>query len=384
MNVGRVLAVAHKEAREILRDRIYGLLAFLLPVMLMLVLGYGMTHDVENVPFAILDYDRTDASREYAQHFIGSRYFAYQGAVRDLRQADQALMDSKLRVVLVIPEKFQEDLARGRTAEVQMLLDGTFTTAARTVQGYVEAISADASSQVTLSALVRRRGLVPERARALAEPARLEIRYLYNQEARSIWSVAPLLVMFILTWITPLLLGLNVVREKETGSIYNIYASTVTRAEFMAGKLLPNVVICCLNAAVLWAMAVFYFGAPFKGSLPAFALGTLLFVTASSGLGLLISLAVRTQQAALMLSIIVGMLIAGQYSGMQTPVADLPPVNSAIAHALPAMYYTALVEGCFLKGSGLPELWGNLAALAVIAAGMLTLGHALFRKRVRG
>lgn len=383
MNVRRVLAVASKEWREILRDRIYFALAFLLPAMLMLIFGFGMTHDVERVPLVVVDYDRSPSSRDYTQHFTGSRYFDFRGYRSDVRQVERELVNGELRVAVVIPDRFHARLTEGRPAEVQLLLDGTFTIAIRTIQGYLEAITAEAGREAAVMALARQRGIPRERAESLAQPVRLETRYLYNEEVRSMWTIAPLLVMFILTWITPLLMGLSVVREKETGSIYNIYASTVTRAEFIAGKMLPTVAVCCVNAAVMWLLATRWFQAPFRGNLGVFALGTLFFVIASCGIGLLISLMVRTQQAALIVSLILGMMIASEYSGMQTPVADLPPVNAAIARALPAMYYTALVEGSFLRGAGLRELWGNLAALVVIGAGILTLGHALLHKRTR-
>jgi len=383
MNLRRVLALAAKEWREVLRDRIYFALTFLLPVILMLVLGYGMTHDVENVPLAVVDYDHSASSREYAQHFTGSRYFAYQGTMRDVREVERAMLDGRLRVAIIIPEQFHQRLTAGRPTEVQVLLDGTFTIAVRTIRGYVGAIHADAAGELATNALARKLGVPPDRARVVVQPLNIETRYLYNEEAKGVWTIAPLLVMFILTWTTPLLLGLGVVREKETGSIYNLYASTVTRAEFLVGKLIPTISMSFLNGMLLWCLAAWYFGAPFRGSFPVFALGTLLFVTASCGIGLVISLVTRTQQAALMLSVILGMLVASEYSGMSTPISELPPVNAAIAHVLPAMYYTAIVEGSFLKGAGLTELGGNLAVLAVQSALILCFGPLLLHKRTR-
>jgi ABC-2 type transport system permease protein/ribosome-dependent ATPase len=383
MNLRRVAAVALKEGREIVRDRIYFTLAFMLPLALMFIFGYGMSQDVEHVPFAVLDEDRTPLSRDYLHHFIDSRYFAFRGYLRDPREADRLLADGTVRLVIVIPDQFQQRLLEGGSTSVQTFLDGTFTISIRTVRGYLEAINSAASGDLLVGTLARRLGVSPERAQVLLQPARIEVRYLYNQELRNAWTTAPMLLMVILTWTTPLLMALSVVREKETGSIYNVYAATITRAEFLAGKFLPTGLIGLLNAGLLWLVATAYFGAPFRGSLPLFALASALYVLAVSSLGLLISLAVRTQQAAQMLAVIVGTMVATQYSGMNTPVADMTGANYVIAHIFPAMYYTTIVEGSFLKGARLAQLWPELLALTLYAAAGLWVGHWRFRKRVR-
>ena len=383
MKLGRVLAVAHKEWHEILRDRIYFLLAFILPPLLMLVFCYGISQDVENVPFAVVDYDRSVTSRDYAHHFIVSRYFDYRGHLGAMNDADRLLANGNVGLVLVIPERFEERLFSGQPAAIQALVDGTFPQRARTVQGYIEAINAIASGELQVGYVSKRLGVSTARALQLLQPLRLEVRYLYNPELRSVWSVSASMMMFILIMTAPLLAALSVVREKETGSIYNIYASTIRRAEFILGKLLPNVLISFLNAMVLWLMAAWYFGAPFKGSIPFFLLATLLYVICTSSLGLLISMLVRTQQAALMIAVILSVIIALQFSGMLTPVALLTGPNWLLAHLLPAMYYQNVVLGAFLKGSGWAVLWPEALVLAVYSVAVLGVVVLLFRKRTR-
>jgi len=383
MNFGRVLAVAHKEWHEILRDRIYFLLAFILPPLLMLVFCYGISQDVENVPFAVVDYDHSSMSRDYAHHYIVSRYFDYRGHLGGMQDADQLLANGNVGLVLVIPERFEEQLFSGQPAAIQALVDGTFPQRARTVQGYIEAINAIASGELQVVYVSKRLGVSTTRALQLLQPLRLEVRYLYNPELRSVWSVSASMMMFILIMTAPLLAALSVVREKETGSIYNIYASTIRRAEFILGKLLPNVLISFLNAMVLWLMAAWYFGAPFKGSIPFFLLATLLYVICTSSLGLLISMLVRTQQAALMIAVILSVIIALQFSGMLTPVALLTGPNWLLAHLLPAMYYQNVVLGAFLKGSGWAVLWPEALVLAVYSVAVLGVVVLLFRKRTR-
>ncbi len=383
MKLARVLAVAQREWQEIVRDRIYFLLAFLLPVMLMLVFGYGMSQDIENIAVAVVDEDRTPMSRDYAHHFIESRYFSFQGYLNDADAANRLLAERKLRVVIVIGPRFAEDLLAGRVSRVQTLIDGTFITSTRTIQAYVEAINLAASSEIRAGFLARRLGLPPERAASLLHPVKLEVRYLYNQEVRSIWTVAPGLIMLILMLVPPLLMALSVVREKETGAIYNVRSSTITRAEFLAGKLLPSIAISAVNAGILWLLATWYFHTPFKGSLVFFVGATLLYILCTTGLGLLISLLVSTQQAALIISVVMSIIVSIQFSGLITPVSSLTGGNFAIAHAFPAMYYYAVVKGAFLKAVGLDVLWPQLAFFVLHAGIVFTLCYLLFRKRTR-
>jgi ABC-2 type transport system permease protein/ribosome-dependent ATPase len=383
MNLQRIMAVTHNEWREIRRDRMYVLLAFLLPLMLMLVFGYGMTQSVEHMPFAIVDEDRSALSRDYAHHFIDSHYFAFKGYLRSAREADALLADGRVRVVLVIGPQFQERLVGGRVAVIQRLVDGTFTTPVRSIQGYIEAINSAASGALQAQYLTHRLGVPFERAKVMLQPITMAVRYLYNQELRSIWSISPSLIMFSLMLAAPLLMALSVVREKETGSIYHIYASTVSRAEYLAGKLLPNVMISFVNATILLVMATSYFGAPFKGSLAFFLPATLIFVVCSSSIGLLVSLLVRTQQAALFLIGITCIVVSLHYSGMLEPVAAMTGSTYVMAHLLPPMYYNTIVQSVFLKGGGLAALWLEVVTLAAYAAGLLGVCYLLFHKRTR-
>jgi ABC-2 type transport system permease protein/ribosome-dependent ATPase len=383
MNWRRVAAVAYKEWREIVRDRIYFLLAFVLPPVLMMVFGYGVTQDVENVALAVVDYDRSALSRDYIEHYRATRYFHFRGHAESLRAADRLLADRRAAVVLVIPEHYEQDLLAGRATGVQALIDGTFTTQARTVNAYVEAINAAVSAGLATEYVARRLGVTPDRARELLEPLRVEVRYLYNQELESTWGVAASMMMFILILTAPLLAALSVVREKETGSIYNIYAATISRGEFLAGKLAPNVLISFVNALVLWAIAVFWFDAPFKGSLAFFLPATLLYVVCTSSIGLLVSTVVRTQQAALMVSVILAIVIAMTFSGMITPVPSLTGATYVIAHWLPAMHYNDIALGAFLKGAGWRVLWWPVLVLALHAAALLAAVYLLFHKRTR-
>ncbi len=380
MNPRRMGAVAWKETREILRDRLFLLMAFVVPSMILLVLGYGLSLDVEHIPFATIDHDRSALSRDYLHRYIDSRYFDWRGAARDERALDRLLADSRIRFAIVVPPHFQRDLLAGRPVAVQSLIDGTFPYRASVSKGYVAAINAHFSADLLAAHLVRRHGLAPARARRLVQPVRLQIRYLYNQAIRSRWSLSSGLIMLVLMVSPPFLTALGVVRERENGSIYNIYASTVTRGEFLLGKLLPYVAISALNVLVVWFWAVFLFGAPFKGSLGFFFSASLVYVVCTAGIGLLVSLLVHTQAAAALLTMVITFIPAMLYSGLLVPIESMGAETQLEAHLFPALYHLRIVWGSFLKGLGWASLWGDVAALALYAAVLWTLGYLRFHK----
>ena len=381
MNVRRVMAVVAKEWREIVRDRLFFALAFVVPGMLMLLFGYGLSLDVEDIPFAIVDYDNTATSRDYAYRLTSSQYFDFKGYSRDEALLARQLMTNELRAFIVIPEHFERKLLSGQAAPVQTMLDGTFPSRAETAKGYVIAINAAYSRERLASFLSASKGVSPQAAAAALEPVKLDVRYLYNQSLLSIWSIGPKLIMVILMVSPPFLTALGVVREKERGSIYNIYASTVSRGEFLLGKITPYVGISMVNAVLLWLLATFLFGAPFKGDFLFFLLATLIYVICTTGIGLIVSVVVQTQVAAMVVTAIVTVVPAALYSGVLIPIPSLSGQAQVAAHMLPAMYYTNIVTGSFLKGAGLATLWRDVAVLTLYAAGLFAAGYGLFRKR---
>ncbi len=383
MNPTRIKALAYKEWREILRDRLFLSLAFILPVSMMLIFGYGIKLDVENIPFAVLDQDRTAMSRDYLHLFMDSRYFDYKGHVQNERELEPLLADSKIRFAIIVPPKFQENLKADRPVAVQSLIDGTFPFRTSTSKGYVIAINNAFNGKLLADFISRKMGVPPGQAAALVEPVKVQLRYLYNQEIKSIWSIAPTMMMFILLMTPPFLTALGVVREKENGSIYNIYSSTVTRAEFLIGKLLPYLGISIINVIILWLMAVLVFAAPFKGDPLFFFLASVIYVSCTTGIGLLVSLFARTQVAAMMITVVVTIVPAVLYSGLLVPIASMDAASQFEAHLFPAMYYTDIALGSFLKGIGVGQLWGRVGALLFYSSVLWIAAYLLFHKRVR-
>jgi ABC-2 type transport system permease protein/ribosome-dependent ATPase len=381
MNLNRVWAVTYKEWREIFRDRLFFAMSFVLPVGIFLVLGFGISFDVEKITFAVLDQDGTAMSRDFLHRFMDSRYFDYKGHVQSMRELDPLLAHSDIRFAIIIPPRFQEQLLAGQATSVQSLIDGVFPYRAEVAKGYLSAIIANFNAQSLMSHVVGKLGISQEQAVALVSPVRLESRYLYNQALRSQWSISSGLMMLVLMVTPPFLTALGVVREKENGSIYNIYASTISRSEFILGKLLPYLLISCINIFILWWLVMNVFGTPFKGDPIFYYLTSVIYVICTAGVGLVVSLLVRTQVAAIMLTIVVSFVPAILYSGLLVPIESMGTTTKLESHLFPTLYYLRIAWGSFLKGLGWSELWFDVLALLVYAIILWVVGFLNFRKR---
>jgi ABC-2 type transport system permease protein/ribosome-dependent ATPase len=381
VNLTRVWAVTYKEWREILRDRLFFAMAFGLPVLIFLVLSYGISFDVEKIPFAVHDQDRTVMSRDFLHRFIDSRYFDYKGDVSSERNLDPLLANSDIRFAIIIPPRFQERLLAGQATSVQSLIDGVFPYRAEVAKGYVSAIIANFNAQTLADNLAGKLGISREQALIQVSPIRLESRYLYNQALRSRWSISSGLMMLVLIVTPPFLTALGVVREKENGSIYNIYASTISRSEFILGKFLPYLLISCLNILVLWWLVMNTFDTPFKGDPLFYYFASVIYVICTSGAGLLVSLLVRTQIAAVTLTMVISFVPAILYSGLLVPIESMGTATKIESHLFPTLYYLRISWGSFLKGLGWAELWFDVVALMLYATLLWVIGFLNFHKR---
>ncbi len=381
MNLTRVWAVTYKEWREILRDRLFFAMAFVLPVGIFLVLGFGISFDVEKIPFAVLDQDRSPMSRDFLHRFMDSRYFDYKGDVHSERELDPLLAHSDIRFAIIIPPRFQEQLLAGQASSIQSLIDGVFPYRAEVTKGYVAAIIGNFNAQSLADHLARKLGISKQQAMLQVSPVHLESRYLYNQALRSQWSISSGLMMLVLMVTPPFLTALGVVREKENGSIYNIYASTISRSEFILGKFLPYLLISCLNIVILWWVVMTVYGTPFKGHPLFYYAASVIYVICTAGVGLLVSLLVRTQVAAVMLTMVVSFVPAMLYSGLLVPIESMATATKIEAHLFPTLYFLRISWGSFLKGLGWTELWFDVCALLFYATLLWVVGFINFHKR---
>ncbi len=356
-SLGRVWAFARREAVELQHDSVRLAFAVLGPILLMIVFGYGISLDVEHLPFAVLDFDGTPASRDYIDSFRGSIYFDEKTPIPNYEELDRRLRNGELRVAVEIPPAFQKDLQRGRQPEVSAFLDAAVPFRAETARGYVESVHDQYVTQLRQS-----KGLPPA-----AEPIKIESRALYNQQFESIYAMVPGDIMLLLILIPSMLTALSVVREKELGSIANFYAAPATRLEFLAGKQLPYVGVALIQFVTLVALAIFLFRVPLKGSWETLVLGGVIYILASTGFGLLISVFAPTQTAAIFAAAIITILPAVQFSGMFVPVSSLTGGAWFAARIFPSTYFQAISVGTFTKALGLLSLWRNVAALGLLA-----------------
>jgi len=369
----RLFAYARRETMEILRDPIRMIFAFFGTVILMFVLGFGISMDVEDITFAVFDQDQSPESRDYIHNLSGSRYFIERPSINSDFDMDLRMRSGELSLVLEIPPDYGKDLRRGRTPSLSAWIDGAMPFRAETISGYVQGMHYDYIADLTL----RNVGMKPQNG-----AASLQIRYRYNQDFKSIYAMVPAVIPLLLVMIPAMLTALGVVREKELGSITNLYATPVTRLEFLLGKQLPYIGISMINFFSLVFLAVFVFGVPLKGSLFALTLGALLYViaTATTGLGLLMSSFTRTQIAAMFGTMIATMLPAIAFSGLTSPISSLQGGGAVIGNVYPTTYFLLISRGSFTKALDFAELSSFYLPL-VAAIVVITLLCVLLLKK---
>jgi ribosome-dependent ATPase len=367
----RVWAFARREAIEIRHDTVRLTFAVFGPLLLMIVFGYGITLDVNHLTFATLDYDQTAASRSYADAYRGSAYYDERPPILSDADLDRRLRNGELRFAIEIPAGFERDLQQGRRPEINTYLDAAVPFRAETARGYVE------GTHERYEAAVRKsKGMAP-----IQTPTNIESRALYNQSFESIYAMVPGDIMLLLMLIPSMLTALSVVREKELGSIANFYAAPATKTEFLFGKQLPYIGIALIQFLSLVGLAVILFGVPVKGSLLTLLFGGLIFVLASTGFGLLISVFASTQTAAIFAAAIITIVPAVQFSGMFVPTSSLTGGGSFAALIFPSTYFQAISVGTFTKALGFEAVWRNIAALGVIATIYFVVSAMLLKKQ---
>ncbi len=370
----RLLAYGRREARELLRDPIRMAFAFVGSALLMLILGYGITLDVEDLSFAVLDRDQTPQSRDYVRAVSGSRYFREHAVITSAEELDQRMRSGELSLAIEIPSGFGKDLKRGRTTELALWLDGAMPFRGETILGYVQGVHVS-----YLSELARQTwGQVP--AISLIN---LEARYRYNQDFRSLDAMVPAVIPILLIFIPSILMALGIVREKELGSITNLYVTPVTRLEFLLGKQLPYIVFSMISYVSLVLLALYLFDVELKGGVLTLTLGALLFVTTTTALGQVISTFASTQIAALAATAIITILPTVQFSGLTEPVSSLSGAGALIGPIWPATWFLQISRGVFTKGLTLMDLQGAFLALTVFIPVLTGLAVVLLRKQGR-
>jgi ribosome-dependent ATPase len=342
------------------RDPVRATLALLGTAILMFIIGYGINLDVENLSYAVLDLDQTGLSQNYALNLSGSRYFIEKPPLSDYQDLDRRMRSGEISLAIEIPPGFARDIARGKAVEIGAWVDGAMPTRAETVRGYVQGMH-----QLWLADMA-----IHRLGQTLATPSTIETRYRYNPDVKSLPAMVPAIIPMLLMMIPAMLTALSVVREKELGSILNLYVTPVTRTEFLLGKQLPYLLLGMLNFLLLVLLAVTVFDVPLKGSFLTLSLAALVFIVCSTGFGLLASTFTQSQIAALFVTMIGTLIPCVQFAGLLNPVSSLEGAGAVIGQLYPATHFLDISRGVFSKALTLSDLgasfWPLLAAVPMI------------------
>ncbi|MGI2061868.1 ribosome-associated ATPase/putative transporter RbbA [Escherichia coli] len=368
----RLFSYSRREALELRRDPVRSTLALMGTVILMLIMGYGISMDVENLRFAVLDRDQTVSSQAWTLNFSGSRYFIEQPPLTSYDELDRRMRAGDITVAIEIPPNFGRDIARGTPVELGVWIDGAMPSRAETVKGYVQAMH-----QSWLQDVASRQS-TPSSQSGLMN---IETRYRYNPDVKSLPAIVPAVIPLLLMMIPSMLSALSVVREKELGSIINLYVTPTTRSEFLLGKQLPYIALGMLNFFLLCGLSVFVFGVPHKGSFLTLTLAALLYIIIATGMGLLISTFMKSQIAAIFGTAIITLIPATQFSGMIDPVASLEGPGRWIGEVYPTSHFLTIARGTFSKALDLTDLWQLFIPLLIAIPLVMGLSILLLKKQ---
>ncbi|MDQ2820889.1 MAG: ABC transporter permease, partial [Pseudomonadota bacterium] len=368
---GRALSYMWREALELRHDPVRATLALGGSLLLLFVIGYGISLDVENLNFAVLDRDQTGLSRGYTLNLSGSRYFIERPPLADYAELDARMRSGELALAIEIPPGFARRAARGDPVSVSAWVDGSMPQRGETAQGYVLGMH-----QLWLAEQARTRlGAVPVAAVDIAT------RFRYNPDVKSLPAMVPAVIPLLLLMLPAMLAALSVVREKEMGSILNLYVTPVTRTEFLLGKQAPYVLLAMLNFLLMTLLAATVFGVPVKGSFISLAGAAFLYVVCATGIGLLASTFTRSQIAAIFLTLIGTMIPTIQFAGLLNPVNSLEGIGRFIGTVYPATHMLSISRGIFNKALGWHDLRGDYLALLLAIPVILGMSILLLKKQ---
>jgi ABC-2 type transport system permease protein len=374
----RTAVIAWKEFIQIRRDWRTLAVVIALPVLMLVLYGYAINFDLRHVALGVQDEDHTADARRLIDAFSRGENFDVAAWLASPAAATRALDAGEVRAVLAIPRGYARDLAAGRTATVQLLVDGADSTSATTTIGYAGAIVREHSGAVTLEALARR-GLS---VRQGFPPLDARVRFWYNPEQKSVNYIVPGLIAVILMMLATLLTALTVVRERERGTIEQLVVSPIRSQELILGKLVPYAALAFVDVLLVMGAGRLLFGVRVIGSIPLLLALSAVYLVAALGIGLLISVVSPTQQTAMTAGILASQLPTVLLSGFIFPIRAMPEAVQLLTQLIPARHFLVIVRGIFLKASPLAHLWPQVLALVAIAALTLTLASRKFRKKL--
>jgi ABC-2 type transport system permease protein len=370
--VRRVLHVVKKEILQLRQDRKMIPILVVAPLLQLVVFGFAANQDVNDIPTLLVDRDRSAASRALVDRFTGSGHFQIVGTADDVHAIDDQLLRGTAQIALVIGDRYGDDLAAHRAPRVQVIADGTDSTSAMIGMSYAARIVSGAGAEALQQRLGARLGTAPRLA--------LVPRVWFNADLKTRWFFLPAILAMVLMMTAMILPSMAIVREKEIGTLEQLIVTPIRSWELILGKLLPFAVISVFDLLLIVALIRYGFGVPLAGSLGVLVLLSLPFVLTTLALGLFVSTLVRNQQQAMMMSMFLVMVPMIYLSGLMFPIENMPPVLQTVTYGIPLRYYTNIIRGVFLKGSGLAVLWTDAAVLLGFGVAILALASLRFRK----
>ena len=374
MNTTRLGAIAKKELLQVLRDPRSLMIALLMPLVQMMMLGYGVSLDIKHVPLCTWDREASQQSENLIKEFSASQYFEIVKVLGNYRQLTRAIDAGDCRIAIVIPPDFSLRLNDGGAASVQAIVDATDDNSASVAAGYAQAVVAAFSTQVQLEATSMQGNM------AVIAPLTVQSRVWFNEDLESKNFIIPGLCAMILALVGAQLTSLTVSREWERGTMELLISTPITPMEVMLGKLLPYFVIGLLDAGLCIVLALFWFQVPFRGTFFTLFVTTALFLVVVLGIGYLISVSIRSQLGASQIALLLTMLPTTLLSGYAFPIDQMPAPIQAVTYLVHARYYVTILKGVFLKGLGLTQLAMPILALTLYAAIIALFAARAFRK----
>ena len=371
----RLLPIIKKEFRQIRRDKRVLAILTLVPAGLLLLNGYALNLDVQNIKMAVYDEEKSAASREFVNSFVTSGYFEYVQVLSSSSEATALLDDGRVKCAVIIPTDFSHKLQSSEAADVQVLVDGMDSNMATTIVGYVQVIALQYSQKIVLQNLTKI-------GRGNYIPIQFDARIWYNPELKSAKFLVPGLIGFILAITAVIATALSIVKEKERNTMEQIDVSPISSVELIIGKMVPYAVISMIAAAIVLVAAYFLFGVTIKGSIFLLFCSTLLFVMAALSIGLFVSTISDSQQVAFQLAALLSMLPTMIFSGFMFPIRSMPWWLQVVSNITPAKYYLIILRSIILKGVGLAAFWPQIIYLVMFSTIMVTLSVRRFTKTV--
>jgi len=376
MSVRRLWVMARKEVVQILRDPRSLAIVIVMPAILVILFGYGVSLDLKGLPVYVYDQDGSQQSQDLLKRFQSSEYFHVARVVNNYRELTRALDDGSAKMGIVIPWNFSEKLAEGGPIQIQALVDATDDNSANVLMGYTQGVVQEYSAEVQAEFL-RQRGIAMQTA-----PIGVETRTWYNENLESSAFIIPGVLALVMSVIGAFLTSLTIAREWERGTMEQLISTPVSASEILFGKLLPYFVLGMGDTIVSALIAIYWFKVPFRGSFLTLLASSAMFLVVVLAMGFFISVLAKGQFAASQIALLTTFLPAFLLSGFLFSIDQMPTVLQGITRIVPARYYVSVLKRIFLKGTPTAMLYGDLVPLAIFAVLLAVLATRSFHKRL--